>query len=523
MKKLFTLIAAAMMAVSGFATDYTDQLVVSINGKPSPAQETTITLNKQANGKYEFLLKDFSFGAIKIGDLNLTDVDGAEANGVTYVYGAKSVDVNLYGLMQLTLPMTLRGEVHGDKLTCTMDIDVTANNQKVHVDFGNVEGNLGGFQIPNSGFENFHDEVLYNIDYDENGNLKGWSSEIAKTAKVPNSWHSFMDASGPIPLIYMASAMFDPHTFISNEVRPGSTGKHSVKVVARNAFLAIANGTMTTGRMNTGSAKATDVVNNAWLDMDSTGVDGNNDPFYTVMNGLPDSLSVWVKYNQGTANAEHPYATVSAAITDGTYYQDPQDKEYNNVLASAKNNKIEATGTDWKEIKIPFTVANKDVKGKAILVTISTNADPGQGSDGDSILVDDINLIYNIPTVKGITVKGNEVSLTKNAGKVAEAGEIKAEDIEVSTEGANDVHIYKYLKQDKNNVVATVVVANGDYSNFQTFTITLNNAVTGISSVKSLDNAPAEIFNISGQRVNNMQPGQVYIVKKGGKTVKVMK
>ena len=58
------------------------------------------------------------------------------------------------------------------------------------------------------------------------------------------------------------------------------------------------------------------------------------------MDGTPDSLAVWVKFIQGTPQETHPYATISTVITDGTYYQEPCDKEYANILGVARNSKI---------------------------------------------------------------------------------------------------------------------------------------------------------------------------------------
>ncbi|MBQ1611505.1 MAG: hypothetical protein II087_06360, partial [Muribaculaceae bacterium] len=52
------------------------------------------------------------------------------------------------------------------------------------------------------------------------------------------------------------------------------------------------------------------------------------------------------QFNQGTPNSEHPYATVSAVITDGSRYQDPEDQAYTNVVAKAANRQISVTGKD---------------------------------------------------------------------------------------------------------------------------------------------------------------------------------
>lgn len=63
MKKIFTLIVVSfVMAISAFATDYTDTLRVTVDGKESTPQKTTINVTTNSDGTYNFLLKDFSFG-----------------------------------------------------------------------------------------------------------------------------------------------------------------------------------------------------------------------------------------------------------------------------------------------------------------------------------------------------------------------------------------------------------------------------------------------------------------------------
>lgn len=50
------------------------------------------------------------------------------------------------------------------------------------------------------------------------------------------------------------------------------------------------------------------------------------------------------------------------------------------------------------------------------------------------------------------------------------------------------------------------------------------NITTGISNLPvSNDNEKEEIFNLQGQRISEAKPGQVVIMKKGGKAVKVLK
>lgn len=80
MKKLFTLlfviIASAMTAM---ATDYTDNLIITVDGgNPTTVNDVKITVTQQENEKYSFSLKNFSFAGTKVGDIELNDIEGQE-------------------------------------------------------------------------------------------------------------------------------------------------------------------------------------------------------------------------------------------------------------------------------------------------------------------------------------------------------------------------------------------------------------------------------------------------------------
>ena len=164
---------------------------------------------------------------------------------------------------------------------------------------------------------------------------------------------------------------------------------------------------------------ATDVANHAQIDISNSEKDPSGHPFYTRLNVQPDSIALWTKFKQGTANAQHPYATVTATITDGTYYQDPEDKAYTNKVAVAKNNTIASNGAVWQRLAIPFdyaTYASNNAEQKAILITMSTNADPGQGSKNDELYVDDMELIYNAD-ITSVKLGGENIEAAAYAGE----------------------------------------------------------------------------------------------------------
>jgi len=512
MKKLFTLLMAATLAIGSYAKDYTDELVVDVTNMPQTKSTSVISVDKQENGKYTFLLKNFSFMKMNIGDINLTDVEGNTVNGTTYLRTAQPVNVNLMG-MSLSLPIILRAEMTDSKLKADMDI-AGMPGMAIHVTFAGG-GDLGGFQIPNSGFEDYY--------------------TYTNNIQEPLYWHSFASAGGSLASFVNGTK----HTESSTEVRPGSTGKSSLKVTSTevNLFIKkiVANGTVTTGRMIAGSATASSADNHAQIDMSSTDKDGHGDPFYVALNGQPDALDVWVAFKQGTPNSKYPYATVSAITTDGSYYQDPEDKTYSNKRAEAKNAQIATTFTGntvtWKKLSIPFSEVNKGITPKTILVTMSTNAAAGQGSGSDELYIDDLSLIYNLPTVKGISFKGQTLKFDENnIAKIETSGTVSSSDFSVETEGALGAHVNTYIntakdENDKDVPVAYIIVTSGDYKKFQTYTVSLPGATT--SAIKSIatdnNSSKTELYNLAGQRISNAQPGQIVIVKKGDKAVKVLK
>lgn len=510
MKKLFTLLMAATLAIGSYAKDYTDELVVDVTNMPQTKSTSVISVDKQENGKYTFLLKNFSFMKMNIGDINLTDVEGNTVNGTTYLRTAQPVNVNLMG-MSLSLPIILRAEMTDSKLKADMDI-AGMPDMAIHVTFAGG-GDLGGFQIPNSGFEDYYTYTNH------------------KNIQEPLYWHSFASAGGSLASLVNGTK----HTEPSKEVRPESTGKSSLKVTFSSFGTIIANGTITTGRMNAGGFTASDKRNHAQIDMSNTEKDGHGDPYYVVLNGQPDSLDVWVAFKQGTPNSEYPYATVSAITTDGSYYQDPEDKTYSNKRAEAKNAQIATTFTGntvtWKKLSIPFSEVNKGITPKTILVTMSTNAAAGQGSGSDELYIDDLSLIYNLPTVKGISFKGQTLTFDENnTAEIETSGMVSGSDFNVETEGALGAHVNTYINTAKdengNDVpVAYIIVTSGDYKKFQAYTVSLPGAkTTAIKSIPTDNNSSkTELYNLAGQRISNAQPGQIVIVKKGDKAVKVLK
>lgn len=368
-------------------------------------------------------------------------------------------------------------------------------NLMIPVTFGH------GYQIANADFETSH---AVSTDYEE-----------------PRSWHSFMSATGSL------ASFAGNHVFMSDKVRPGSMGSRSVLLTSSSIFGIVANGTITTGRLSADNVDPANTANNAFADTTKTDVDSNGNPFYTVLYSRPDSIAAWVKFKQGKVNADYPYASLSAVITDGTYYQDPEDKTYTNVAAKASDTKIETNNFEWQRIVVPFdykTYAANNVKPKVILVTMSTNATPGKGSGSDSLYIDDVELLYNA-TLSGVTIKDKAIeNFDPNTFSydVTVSGTIKAEDVKCTTVGQGAYVMPEVMDLDGMQSLLITVTSN-DLKQSNLYVIFLTDDGTGISTVNSNDSDAKTIglYNLNGQRVNQIQPGQIYIKKlSNGKSVK---
>lgn len=531
MRKLFTTIVMAALALTASATDYNDNMRVTLDGQTIFKGATTISVDVEdaAKGTYSLNLKNFVLSAdAAVGNIHVTNVPGTTySDGTVTLATEQEITIEpgdlegvkvWLGPMLQEVPVKVYGRIKDGKLYANIAI----NNS-----LGDITVNFGenGYQIGNSDFEIFH-EAKY---------------EDA-TSEEPDFWHSFMSSTG-----YLASAVSGtPKTFINDveddaaNVRPGSTGKKSLKVVSSvvdlGALKIPANGTITTGRLKAGSMDAASSDNCSFMNLSNTDVDAAGDPFEARLNGQPDALKVWVKFKQGTLskkNKAYVYATVNAVITDGTYYQDPEGKNsFKNVVAKATNNKIESNGFAWQELTVPFDyekyAANKAAT-KAILVTFSTNAQAGVGSTDpknlDVLCIDDMSLVY-YSQLSSISVQGQEVaSFDKDTYEynIDVDGAITADDIKVAATGRQAL-VDKKVEKTAEGYKATISVTAADYSETHVYTLNIKNVASGIDNVKNTANAaPAAIYNAAGQRVSNMTKGLNIVKMNNGNVKKVLK
>lgn len=454
MKKIFTLFSAMLMSIASFATTYNGTLTVTVNGEVSE-QPTSVSID-EVNGNYKLSINNFMLVSgetiLPVGNIVIDHVPGAVNGGLTTLCTNQEIQIpagNVEGIAEEewlgpllgTVPVEMNARFTGEGYVVTdIHINMVELGQVIDVKFENVGTH---FQMPNSDFET-------------------WSNEN----NAPKHWHGFESVKGKLS----GSAYSETKLVSSNNVRPGSKGLTSAVVTSTKVFTVIANGTMTNGRLAAGSISATNSANHSETNLSSTDVDANGDPFATPMYAKPDSVKFWMRFTQAKAQASNPLAAFNAVITDGTYYQDPENKTYTNKVAVAAPNDADMTVGDWRLVSCPFDYASYAANGadaKAILLTVSTNATPGKGSYSngvaDSVYVDDLELVY-AAGIKSISFKGQTLDLAtiQTTGIELAADEaVSADDFEVVKEG-EDAKVTKLVEATADGYVAVITAVSAD-------------------------------------------------------------
>lgn len=466
MRKIFTLFSAMLMSIASFATTYNGTLTVTVNGEVSE-QPTSVSID-EVNGNYKLSINNFMLVAgetnLPVGNIVIDNVSGGVNGTLTTLCANKQINIaagNVEGIAEDewlgpllgNVPVEMNARFTGEGYVVTdIHINMVELGQVIDVKFENVGTH---FQMPNSDFETWSDKN-----------------------KAPKHWHGFESVTGSLS----GSAKSDTKLVSSNNVRPGSKGLTSAVVTSTKVFTVIANGTMTNGRLAAGSMSATNSANHSETDLSSTDVDANRDPFATPMYAKPDSVKFWMRFTQAKAQASYPNAAFNAVITDGTYYQDPENKTYTNKVAVAAPNKADMTVGDWRLVSCPFDYASYAANGaeaKAILLTVSTNATPGKGSYSngvaDSVYVDDLELVY-LADIKSVSFKGATLDLANTDIDIADDDVISANDFVVKKIG-EDAKVTTLVEANAKGYQAVISVVSGDLNTQKTLVFNFNKPV----------------------------------------------
>jgi hypothetical protein len=138
------------------------------------------------------------------------------------------------------------------------------------------------------------------------------------------------------------------------------------------------------------------------MNMGSSNLSSPDNYNYTVLNDAafsealtlaPDSIVFWARYTAAAAQK----AGVHAVIHDQFSVQDPINTASEPYVVADADFQFSPTNNNWVRFSVPFNyTVNTGLAPKFILLTFTTNHIPGGGSANDEVLIDDVELIYNL-------------------------------------------------------------------------------------------------------------------------------
>jgi hypothetical protein len=235
-----------------------------------------------------------------------------------------------------------------------------------------------------------------------NGNFEIWDS-LGTSYEEPTNWSSHMTNTGTY-----ASFARSQQIQRSTDTHTG-TG-YSCNIYGRIAIGSIiANGTVTTGRINVGNISPSNSANHTFT------VIGNSD-FNEPFSGKPDSISFWAKFE---CLDSLQYAKMHAVIHGNYEYTDPETDNSSNYVVGKAVSEFQRGDRGWHQYTVPFDYADYSSLNQTpayILITITTNKNPGTGAATDNLYCDDLEMIYNARLsdlkVGGTTIAGFNPDVT---------------------------------------------------------------------------------------------------------------
>lgn len=356
-------------------------------------------------------------------------------------------------------------------------------------------------------FEGQSKEAAYQI---ANADFENWTDD--ENAKIAEGWNSFDTAAG----LFASFASMSP---MPQKIE-GYKG-NGVRIVSKDLWVAYANGNITTGHINMGSADPTDASNYNFTDR--TDVNGNM-PFA----GRPDAFEVYARFTPGTAKAatdeteEQPalQGRVQLILHKDAAYHDPELAEMADEKVGSANVLIPAT-EEWTKFTGEFSYTT-DVTPEVqyLLASATTNPVPGASKD-DQLDLDELRLIY-YSTLKdlqidGKTIEGFSPEKTEYAIESDNADILNTITVEKKGVGAS---VDKDV--DLTNNVCTITVKGNDYdvnpANKTVYTVKLT-PTTSIGSVSADNAANHKTYTIGGVRTDKPAAG-LYIVDGKKKVIK---
>ena len=400
---------------------------------------------------------------------------------------------------------TATGNYYADELSYT----AASEAAQVSADYDKAAGKLTvtveeeGAVTPNVytvTFEGKEKEPVYQI---PNSDFENWG----ETA-LAEGWNSFESAAGTFASFASMSSM--------PEKIEGVEG-NGVRLKSKDLWVAYANGNMTTGRINMGSANAADAANYNFTDR--TDVNANL-PFA----GEPDAFEVYARFTPGTAKEEGTelQGRVQIIMHGDAAYHDPELSELGAEKIASASVLIPATA-EWTKFTGEFSYTGNESDKRYILASATTNPVPGASKD-DQLDLDNLKLVYyhalkNL-TFDGAQIEGFSLDKLNYTVEIEGSAEEAAEKIGYEVKGKGAI-VTTVLSDNEFaiNVIGNDYLVNED--SFTTYTVTFkSNTVDAIGSI-SADNAKNhKVYTLGGVRVNGKPAAGVYVVDGKKTTIK---
>lgn len=145
MKKFFMTLAVAATAFMATTANaqtkeqFTDKLAISLNDAPQDPVDATVELEHKADGTSTFMLKDFTFGVFKVGDVIVEGIKGVKnGDATTYDFDGIAKLPSETAMVAVALghqvPLKLHSVVEGGKLYAEISLSVTMGEEALKVD-----------------------------------------------------------------------------------------------------------------------------------------------------------------------------------------------------------------------------------------------------------------------------------------------------------------------------------------------------------------------------------------------------
>ncbi|MFN5440554.1 MAG: hypothetical protein ACK5AR_01695 [Flavobacteriia bacterium] len=231
-----------------------------------------------------------------------------------------------------------------------------------------------------------------------NAGFENWDN-LGSNQEEPTNWSSFKTATGSF------AAFASKQVERSSTVRSGASGSYSARIWSKSTLGIMANGVLTTGRMNMGSSSLSSPDNYNYTVL-------NDAAFSESLTLAPDSIVFWARYSAAASEK----AGMHAIIHDQFAVQDPLNATSTPYVVAESDLQFSPTNNQWVRYSVPFVyTVNTGLVPKFILLTFTTNHIPGGGSANDEVLIDDVQLIYNVVGVDAqMTNLGLLISVDEN-------------------------------------------------------------------------------------------------------------